>query len=272
MTTRGSRRDHAPPGGAVATVRAVVALARDRNLTGLAAGIAYYAFVSVIPLVLLSVAVASIVSGDALAERVTALIGEGLSASGQDSVTQTLTDTTGRGAASVVGLLTLLWGGLKLFRALDLAFDDIYPQEVDTSLPEQVRDGLVVLTGIALAVTLVVGVGLALRLLAPDVPGVDALGTVVLIAVLTVTLLPVYYVLPPVSVSVREVLPGAALAAVGWVVLQFVFALYAANAGQYAAYGLLGAILLFVTWLYFASIVVLLGATLNAVRRGAGPT
>lgn len=127
------------------------------------------------------------------------------------------------------------------------------------------------LAGIALAVALVVGVSVALRVLPGAPSAMGALGTLALVVVLTVALLPVYYVLPPVSVSVREVLPGAVLAAVGWVGLQFGFRLYAANAAQYAAYGLIGAVLLFVTWLYFASIVVLLGATLNAVRRGAGP-
>jgi len=111
MTTRGSRRDRAPPEGVVATLRAVVAVARDRHLTGLAAGIAYYAFVSVIPLLLLAVAVASLVGGEALAERVTAAVGEGLSASGQERVTRTLTATTGRGAASVVGVVRCCGAG-----------------------------------------------------------------------------------------------------------------------------------------------------------------
>jgi membrane protein len=94
------------------------------------------------------------------------------------------------------------------------------------------------------------------------------LGTLALVVVLALSFLPIYYVLPPVEVSVREALPGAVVAAVGWVLLQVGFRVYAANAGRYAAYGLIGAVLLFVTWLYFASIGVLLGAAVNAVRRG----
>jgi len=45
-------------------------------------------------------------------------------------------------------------------------------------------------------------------------------------------------------------------AAVGWTVLQIGFQLYASNAGQYEAYGAVGAVLLFVTWLYFAGIII----------------
>ena len=253
----------------MSTVRSTIDLAKDRNLTYLAAGIAYYAFVSIIPLMLLAVAVASLVGGQALANRVTSILSQQLSSSGQQIVRQTLTNTTGRAAASVVGFLTLTWSALKLFRGLDQAFDEVYADEVDASLLEQVRDALVVIIGIALAVALVVAVGAALSILKLQIPFINVLGTLVLIAVLMLALLPIYYVLPPVDVSLREVLPGAATAAVGWVLLQVGFRIYASNAGRYAAYGVIGAVLLFVTWLYFASIVVLLGAAVNAVRRGA---
>ena len=40
-------------------------------------------------------------------------------------------------------------------------------------------------------------------------------------------------------------------------------AYYAGSAGKYAAYGLLGAVLLLVTFLYLAAVVLLVGAALN---------
>ncbi len=252
----------------MSTIRAVVRLARDRNLTFLAAAIAYYAFVSIIPLVLLAVAVASLVGGQALADRVTNLVSGQLSASGQQMVTEVLTSSSGRGAASVVGVLALLWSGLKLFRGLDQAFDELYADDVESSLLDQIRDGLVVVWGIALAIVLVIAVGTALSMLSVAIPYANTLGSLILVAVLTIAFLPIYYVLPPRDESVRAVLPGAAVAAVGWVLLQVGFRVYAANAGQYAAYGVIGAVLLFVTWLYFGAIVVLLGAAVNAVREG----
>ncbi len=251
------------------TVRGVVALAADRNLTYLAAGIAFYTFVSVIPLILLTVAVASFVGGDALAGRVTGILGQQLSSAGQDSVTQALTQTAGRGAASAVGFLGLAWSALKLFRGLDQAFDELYLDDLRTSLLEQVRNGLVVVVGIGLAVGLVVAVGVVLSVLPLEFPFVDVLGSLLLSVLLGVAFLPVYYVLPPVDVSVREILPGAVVAAGGWMLLQVGFRLYAAHAARYAAYGMIGAVLLFVTWLYFASIVILLGGAVNAVRREA---
>jgi membrane protein len=252
----------------VSTVGSVVDLARDRNLTFLAAGIAYYAFVSLIPLMLLAIAVASFVGGQALADRVVNMLSQQLSSSGQEIITSTLTATTGRGVAGIVGFVALTWSALKLFRGLDQAFDEVYADEVDVSLLKQVRDALVVVVGIALAIALVVAVGAALSILNLRIPFINVIGTLVLVVVLAIAFLPIYYVLPPVDVSAGEVLPGAAVAAVGWVILQVGFRIYASNAGRYQAYGIIGAVLLFVTWLYFAAIVVLIGAAVNAVRRG----
>ncbi|WP_126662120.1 YihY/virulence factor BrkB family protein [Haloterrigena salifodinae] len=253
----------------MSTVGSVVALARDRNLTFLAAGIAYYAFVSTIPLLLLAVTVASFVGGQALADRVASMLSQQLSSSGQQMVSQALTNPSGRAAASIVGFLALAWSALKLFRGLDQAFDEVYAGAVDASLLGQIRDAIVVLVGIALSVALVVAVGVALSILSLQIPFANVIGTLVLIVVLTIAFLPIYYVLPPASVSISEVLPGTIIAAIGWVLLQIGFRIYAANAGRYAAYGVIGAVLLFVTWLYFGGIVILLGAAVNAVRRGA---
>lgn len=253
--------------GTVGTVRAVITLAGDRNLTYHAAAIAYYAFVSIIPMLLLAVALASYIGGEALASRVGEMLSAQLSSSGQDLVRGALTGTNGRATASVIGVVTLSWSSLKLFRGLDQAFDEMYTDEVVASLPEQIRNALVVVVGLAVAIAAMVLVNIALSLLSPAIPFLGVLGTLVLVGLLTLAFLPIYYILPPADVSVRDVMPGAAVAAVGWMLLQFGFQLYAANAGKYAAYGLIGAVLLFVTWLYFAGVVVLLGAAFNAVRQ-----
>ncbi|MUV58229.1 YihY/virulence factor BrkB family protein, partial [Halogeometricum sp. CBA1124] len=47
--------------------------------------------------------------------------------------------------------------------------------------------------------------------------------------------------------------------------LEVGFQVYAANAGRYEAYGVIGGVLLLLTWLYFSGLVVLLGAAVNAV-------
>ena len=251
-----------------ATVRSVVALAHEQQLPHMAAGIAYYAFVSMIPLLLLIVAVSSVLGGEPLADHVTDLIGQQLSPSGRLIVSQTLTDNTGRGTASLVGFLILTWNSLRVFRGLNQGVEGMYPNAPDSSLLEQLRDTLVVGLGLVAAVVLVAAITVVLSVPSLNVPFADVFGKLALFAVLLLVLLPIYYVLPPIETSIREILAGTAVAALGWSLLQTGFQIYVANAGQYGAYGVIGALLLFVTLLYFASIIVLLGAAVNAVRHG----
>lgn len=99
----------------------------------------------------------------------------------------------------------------------------------------------------------------------PDVP-FGFFTPLFLIAGLTLVFLPMYYFLPDIEIiSVRQALPGAFLAATGWSILHTLFGLYASNAAQYDAYGVVGAIMLLVTWLYLGGIVIILGALLNYV-------
>ncbi len=73
---------------------------------------------------------------------------------------------------------------------------------------------------------------------------------------------------PADDVTVREALPGAVFAGVSWTVLGTVFGVYAAQAGGAQLYGVLGGVLLLLVWFYFAGLVLLLGAALNAVLAG----
>lgn len=59
--------------------------------------------------------------------------------------------------------------------------------------------------------------------------------------------------------------PGSAVAAVLWMLLTIAFGIYVANFGNYnATYGSLGAVAVTLTWLYLSSYVLLLGAELNS--------
>lgn len=253
----------------VTSTRAVVSAFREENVTFLAASVAFYAFLSIIPLLLLTVAIGSLVGGQMFADRIVSLVEGQLSSQGAMIVEEALTSSAGRSGASLVSIVTLTWSALKVFRGISLAFDEVYQTDPDTSLLGQLVGGFIVLVTVGLAVVLMVALGTVLGHPAlVSAPFVNALGWAVLVAGLTVVLLPLYYVMPPVDISVREALPGTLVASVGWLGLQAGFQLYAANASQYQAYGFLGAVLLFLLWLYFASALVLFGAVVNAVLGG----
>ena len=255
----------------VDTGRLVVDAAMDQNVTFLAASVAYYAFVSLIPALLLLVVVASTVFGEAIAGQLLAATGDFLTPAGEDAIATAVASAQGRSGATVLGLVVLVWSTLKVFRGLDTAFLQVYGVEEQVTFLEQLADAASVVVGIGVGIAVMVVVGTVVAAV-DTLPLVDAASVLLLPVLLTVVFLPMYYLLPYPEVSVREALPGAAFAAVGWTVLQAGFQLYAATAGQYQVYGVIGGILLLVTWLYVAAIVVVLGAVINVVlAEGVSP-
>jgi YihY family inner membrane protein len=255
--------------GGIRFARQLLATASESQLGFLAAAIAYYAFVSFLPFVLLSLSVASIVGGEAFSAEVVSLLSEFLTPEARELVADALTLDAAAGGATVVGLLALTWSSLRLFRGLDTAFATVYGTTGDLTLLDRIRDGLIVLVAIVVGVFAIGVAGEAVRRVAsPLVPGVA--GGLLLVTI-TVALLPLFYVFPNTDVSLRGVLPGTTLAAVGWAVLGGAFQAYASIAST-SVYGVLGGALLVVTWLYFGAMVVLVGAVLNATLAGYAPT
>ena len=250
-----------------ATLRRVVDTAVDRQVTFLAAAIAYYAFVSLVPALLLLVVVASAVFGDVIAAELVAAAGGFLTPAGQEAVAGAVSSAGGRTGASLFGTGLLLWSTLKVFRGLDTAFTQLYGADERPGFLSQLADAasVVLAVGLGIAVMVVVGAFVAA---AEAVPLVEAASILVLPAFLVVVFFPMYYLLPQPTLSVREALPGAAFAAVCWTLLQAGFQLYAAGAAQYEVYGVIGGILLLVTWLYLAAVVVVLGGVVNVVLAG----
>ena len=252
---------------ALGTARRVVDVALDRQVTFLAAAIAYYAFVSLIPALLLLVVVASAVFGEAIATELVAATGEFLTPAGEEAVAAAVSSAGGRTGASVLGVAVLLWSTLKVFRALDTAFAELYGVKSPPDFVKQLTDAGSVVLGVGVGIGVMVAVG-AFVAAADAVPLVEVASVLALPAFLAVVFLPMYYLLPQPAVGVREALPGAAFAATGWTLLQAGFQVYAAGAGQYQVYGVIGGILLLVTWLYLAAAVVVVGGVVNVVLAG----
>lgn len=251
-------------------VRAIVERAQATEITFLAAAVAYYAFLSLLPALLLVLSVGTALGGDALADMLVGATRDLLTPTGGTLVREAIDNAAGRAGATVVGVILLVWSVLKVFRGLNIAFLMVYGSEGPASLDDQIIDGVVAALGIGVGLVIMFGLGAALSATELN-PLLDVVGIVVLPSILAVVFLPLYYVFPDTSVSLREAIPGTLVAAVGWTVLQAGFQIYAANAGQYQAYGVLGGILLLVIWFYLAATVILLGAVVNVVLAGRQP-
>lgn len=257
-----------PPGlsvvelSVVPTTRRVVSAVREENVPFKAASIAYYAVASFVPLLLLALTTLSLFG---MADILVETLRSTLSASGVQVLDTVLTNTSGRQVAGLLGVAFTVWSASKVFRGLTIAFEELYDTGTDLSLVDQLVKSLVVIAVLVLAFVFLSSTTLLLELEAIAVAYPVVVGNLLATVLMGVALFPFYYVLPPTSTTFAHAVPGTVVAAAGWVSLQFAFFLYVQHGGGYSAYGLLGAVLLFITFLYFAANVLLLGAVVNTV-------
>jgi len=235
----------------------------EKNITFMAAALAYHAFISLAPMLLLLFLVFTTVGVGLEAQIIQSAIGW-LPEPIAELVTELLQGDTNGAGASVIGLLVLIWGTLKIFRGLDTAFSEIYETVDDNSIVDKLRDGIIVLVALAVALVAMVGSSIVLGGLADRIPFSDLLTPIALLGGLVVAFYPIYYVFPDADLAVRDVLPGVAVAAVGWGALQGLFQLYL-SVSDPGTGNFFGGVIVVVTYLYFSALVLLLGAVVNAV-------
>ncbi len=244
-------------------VRRVASVARSHQLPLLSAAVAFYAFLSLVPLALLSLGVLATIGGESLVAQVVELTDGVLTPAAQEVLAETLVDDAGSQSATVIGALGLLWASSRVLRGLDQMFAAVYGTIASKSVLDTLWDSMIVLLAVLIGVGSVAG----LELVAEQVVGVGLgpIGPVASLIGLFVAFTPIYVVFPEHRVSPRDALPGIAFATVGWFLLSYVFAVYSAIAGEYAAYGAVGAVLLVLIWLYAGAGILVTGAIINAV-------
>ncbi|MFB6266703.1 MAG: YihY/virulence factor BrkB family protein, partial [Halodesulfurarchaeum sp.] len=239
---------------------------RRNRVPFLAAAVAFYGFVSIIPLFLLALALGNI-AGLPVESMVRDSTGEVLTPTGQRALVEAVRGGAGIRTATVVGIGFLGWSALRVFRGLDVAFSQVYGHFGEEPLQQQLIDAVlvVVLIPLALGVSALLGVGLPV---ARSGAVWEVVGWGSLLFTLALVFLPIYYTFPDVPVTVREVLPGVVFAATGWSLLATGFGMYTDFVGGFQLYGVLGAGLLLVTWMYLGGIIIMVGAVANAVLSG----
>jgi membrane protein len=235
------------------------------NLTFMAGSLAYHSFVSVLPLLLLALAVVSSVGDATLEAGLIDLTGRTLTPGVGELLTAELRRASTSAGVSVVGGLFLLWGTLRIFRGLDTAFSVIYQTESKNTLSDQFVDGLLVLVASVVVIGVVVGAEHAVTAATTGSAGWVAQRLVLLVG-LTLVFVPMYYVFPDQpEMRVVEVLPGALVATLGMLVLQSLLGLYLSIESVAPRQSVIVAFLVFLTLLYLGNFVVLVGAAVNVV-------
>ena len=252
--------------------RQLIAVIRADNISFLAAAIAFYAVMSIFPLVLLAVVIGSWFGGEAFASLVVTVVEDFLTPQTESLVQETIVDGPGRSGAGLVGFLVLGWSGLKVFRALAVAFSVVHADGGATGFLETVLQAFIVLLAMGCGFFVMFVVNSIVHVFVPA--GVlPRLTPIVVFLLLVMLFFPVYLIFPTERPPLRAVIPGAVIAAGGWTILGELFGIYAANATTFALFGVIGGFLLLLTWFYFGAMVLLVGAEVNALlqRRSGDP-
>jgi membrane protein len=255
---------------------------KDDNLTDWAAALTYYAVLSVFPALIVLVALLGVFGHANTTNTLLDIVGR----LGPPSAIQTfrgpiesvVKNKGGAGALLGVGLLGALWSASGYIGAFMRASNAIYDAEQRRFLrkaPLQV--GITILMVLLLAIVMLAivltgplasAVGKALGLQSAVVT-VWSIAKWPVLLILVVTMISILYYLAP---NVRQpgfrwITPGGLVAVIVWILASVAFAFYVANFSSYnKTYGSLGAVIVFLLWIYISNNALLLGLEFNAER------
>ena len=251
---------------------------KEDNLTDWAAALTYYGVLSLAPGLLVLVSLLGVFGASAtqpLMQSISALA-PGPAREILTTTVENLTNASAAGAAFFIGIAAALWSASNYVGAFIRAANAIY--EVEEGRPFwKLRPLQIALTVVGVVILALISVLVVISgPLAQQVGDLVGLGDVavtvynfakwpIIAIILALMIAGLYYIGPNVKhPKFQWVSPGGIVAILLWIVASVIFALYVANFPPNPAYGTIGAVILFLTWLWISNIAVLLGLEMNA--------
>ncbi len=253
-------------------------ISRD-NVTDLAATITYYGVLALFPFVLFLVALASVFITPADAEGIVRELAQVAPGAVTDLVGERIRQLGAEQSVTLVGFgaLGALWaasGGVTaVMRALNVAYD------VKEGRPFwKVRGVAILMTvvasvlGLAAALVAIAAAPLADRVGGPIGMAIGWLRLPVAGLVMMLLWALMYWVLPDVEQEFKLITPGSIIGVVLWVLASWGFSKYVSSFGSYdKAYGAIAGVVVLLLWMWISSLVLLLGAEVNAFIEHRSP-
>jgi membrane protein len=250
----------------------------EDNVSIVAAGVAFYALLAIVPALTAFVSLFGLIADPATVQAQFASFQGVMPANAWTLVNDQLTAVASAaprrlGIGALAGLGVAVYSAGAGVRALMTALNIAYNEREKRSFVKFYLIAFLFTIGIAVLGVLSIGVIIAV----PVVINYARLGVlagaavkiapwVVLATFMTVTLGALYrYGVSRAEPKTRWVSWGATFATVLWIGASLVFSIYVANFGSYnETYGALGAVVVLLMWLWISAYIVLIGAELNA--------
>jgi membrane protein len=258
---------------------------REEDITRLGAAIAYYAAFSLLPLLLVTTAIAGVLFGPERAEHdivegIHNLIGPQAAQTIRYAVESIGGNPGAQSLTTIFSVLAVLYGATGMFRHLKNALNIIWnvPPRTPSKVRGFIRDtvvsfGFVLGMGVLLLVVLIVNAALLSLVWSLDraMPEVEHIrlwqaGAALLLFLATLFVFAtIYRVLPDAHVRWRDVWVGAAITALLFSLGQLAIGAFLSSSSLDTIYGAASALMFILLWAYLTAHLILLGAEFTQV-------
>jgi YihY family inner membrane protein len=265
-------------GGVLGIIRLTIERFTEERGAETAASLAYYAFFSIFPMLLVFIVIGSFFVDAEVVQIQLLTVLEGIVPAAEDLVIQNINHVLRlRGAVTFVALLSLVWSATSVFNILARNINRAFPQAGLLNFFKGRLRALVIFFSIGLLLLLSLAVSTLIGLIPVIEIPINGFylhetiiwqigGFLVPVFVNWIMFGALYQWVPTVDVSRRASFFGGLIAAVAWVLLNNGFTWYLSSGlSQYQlVYGSLGTIVALFFWVYLTAIIVLVGAHLTA--------
>lgn len=249
------------------------------NLTLMAAGVAFYAFLSFVPLLGAIVMTYGLVADPSTVSRHMQTIFELVPADAARLISDQLiavvtTASSQAGFGLAIALLLSIYGAMRAASAIIQALNVIYEEEDERNIiTTTLLAAMITVAAIVAALVGIVSAGVLTWIRSETTflgtagaIGIQALTWLVAGAIASAAIAFAYRYGPDrARAQWRWLSVGSVAATLLWLVATVLFGIYAANFANYnATYGALGAVVVLLMWLFVSSLAILIGAEINA--------
>lgn len=256
------------------------------NASRLAAALAYYTIFSLAPMLVIAIAVAGLIwEREAVQGAVMNQIGGLVGSQGSEFVADLLEGASNPRegiAATIIGIITLLFGALGVFNALHEALNTIWEVKVEDTkgIWNSIKK---VVVNRFLSFTMILGIGFMLLVSLVISTAISAFGTwigglfpfqefilqiinlVISIGVITISFALIFKVLPDANVAWRDVWIGAFFTAILFSIGKTLIGLYLGSSAVASSFGAAGSLVLLLLWIYYSAQILFFGAEFTQV-------
>lgn len=250
----------------------------EDNISLLAAGVAFYAFLAMFPAMIATVSLYVLIAEPADIQRNLDAVAGLLPAQAYEIIRDRLSslsaqDSEGLGLGAMAGILLAIWSANKGTKALFDGVNVAYDERDDRGFFRKNARTLLFTVGAAaggiIALALIAGFSAVVAALSlpQSIVLIMELVRWSLLGILIVLALGLIYRFAAARshAQIRWLGPGSAIAALLWLLVSFGFSFYVSRFGSYdETYGSLAGVVVLLLWMSISAYVVLLGAEINS--------